>query len=308
MDTKNVIALWEKIILHRRNKTILSGLLSLLLFSSCETITEIDLPEEKPQLVINSIFNVDSLVKVNLTQSQSVNNKSLNFKSVENASIEIFKNATSIGFLHYKGKGDYLSESKLPYELNAAYSLKVRATGFETAETTEAIRRKPTLGSLKIKPDYQNSNTAYKSYNVGFDLNDAPEANYYFLRIWLVYSPTSKSAVYFRLNNDFGQFVPVGVAGSEMLVFDDHTFNRKAVSLNLDIFQANIGRDGDYTIQVELGSTSKSYYDYQFSFRKQVEGDPILNSADFPVANNIKNGLGIFAPYNAATLTFNIVR
>ena len=287
--------------------SVLSLFATLFIFSSCETITEINLTEEKPQLVINSTFNSDSLVKVNLTQSQSVNNKSLNFKAVENASIELFKNNASLGLLQYKGKGNYLSASKFPYEPNAAYTLKVEAAGFETAEATESIPQKPVLNSVKIKPDYQNNGAYYKSYNVVFNLNDSPEENFYFLRIWLVY-PAHKGTVYFGLNNDFGQFVPVGVAGSEMLVFDDHTFNGKEVSFNLDIIQAYTGGDENLKIQIELGSINKSYYDYQYSFKRQTEGDPILNSSDYPVSNNIKNGLGIFAPYNAASIIFDVVR
>ena len=161
---------------------------------------------------------------------------------------------------------------------------------------------------MKITPEYQYDNSAYKSYNVAFKLNDSPEDNSYFLRIWLVNSPINKSAIYFKLHNDVGQFVPFGVAGQEKLVFDDHTFNGKEVSFNLDVFQTYIGNSGDHKIQIELGSTNKSYYNYQFSFRKQVEGDPILNSSDYPVSNNIINGLGIFAPYNPASIMFDVVR
>lgn len=288
--------------------TVLPLLFAVIFITSgCETVTEIDFPEEKPQLVINAIFNADSLVKVDLTQSQSVNNKSLNFKIVENASIEIFRNETSIGFLQYKGKGKYLSESKLPYESNAAYTMKVKAAGFETAEGSETIPQKPILNAMNIKADSQNSGGAYKSYNVSLNLNDSPEENFYFLRAWVVH-PNHKSTVYFQLHNDIGQFVPFGVAGSEMLVFDDKTFNGKEVSFNLDLIQAYTHGGNGIKMQIELGSTNKSYYEYQFSLRKQVEGDPILNSSDFPVSNNIKNGLGIFAPYNAATVEFDVGR
>ena len=312
MESKNKIQpnrfLWRKIAVALTRKQIMLSFLILFFFSSCETITEIDLPEEKPQLVINSIFNSDSLVKVNLTQSQSVNNKSLNFKPVENASIEIFKNNSSLGFLQYKGKGNYLSASKFPYEPDAAYTIKVIAAGFETAEATESIPQKPIVNSVKITPDYQYNNSAYKSYNVAFNLNDSPEKNFYFLRIWLVHSQVSRFAIYFELHNDLGQFVPVGVAGPEMLIFDDRAFNGKEVSFNLDIIQAYIDNSGDYKIQIELGSTNKSYYDYQYSFKRQIEGDPILNSSDYPVSNNIENGLGIFAPYNAASIIFDVVR
>jgi hypothetical protein len=152
------------------------------------------LPEETPQLVINSIFNSDNLVKVNLTESQPINNRSMDFEVVEKADIEIFKNGTSLGYLDCKG--NYLSAAKLPFESKASFSLKVKAAGFETAETSEIIPDKPNVIPIKIARDYNNSNTAFK-YIAQFSLNDLVGVNFYFLRVWVIRSGISKSYVYF---------------------------------------------------------------------------------------------------------------
>ena len=300
-----------KRVLPHKLITIIPGFIlaftAVLTFHACETITEIDLPEEKPVLVINSVFDADSLVQVNLTQSQPINNKSLKYKVVENASIELLKNTTSLGLLEYKGKGNYFSETKLLDETNVKYSLKIRAAGFETAEASEIVPHKPSVSSVSLELDNQNSNGVYKTYKAVLTLNDTPEDNYYFLKVWLIYPNGLKTKIDYSLKNNLG-LVTVAFAERQLQLFDDKSFNGKPVILTLDIFESYVYDKGNFKILIELGSTTKNYFDFQNSVRKQLQGDPILNSSDYPVSNNIKNGLGIFAPYNAASIIFDVVR
>lgn len=279
---------------------------SCILFTSCETITEIDLPEEKPQLVVNAVFNADSLVKVDLSQSKSVNSSTSTFKAVENASIEVFKNSASLGFLNYKGNGQYFSTVPLPNDPGAEYSLKVRASGFETAEAAEVMPAEPLIGDLKLVPNSQNNST-YKSYKSTFALHDAPNENYYCLRVWLVDKNNSKSSIYVGLNNTLGQFEPNGMMSRGVYLFDDKSFNGKTVTLNIDMIQGvYVNTNNKYRIMIELVNTGKSFFTYQYDVQKQSNGSSVFNPEKSPIYNNIKNGLGIFAPYNSATLEFAI--
>lgn len=280
--------------------------LSCILLTSCETITEIDLPEEKPQLVVNAVFNADSLVKVDLSQSKSVNSSTSSFNAVENASIEVFKNTASLGFLNYKGKGQYFSKLPLPNEPGAIYSLKARASGFETAEAAEVMPAEPLIRDLRLVPNSQNNST-YKSYKGSFELHDTPDENYYFLRVWLVDQNNSKSSIYIGLNNTLGQFEPNGMISRGVYLFDDKSFNGKSVTLNIDMAQGFYGNTNNkYRIMIELVNTGKSYFTYEYDVHKQSNGSSVFNPEKSPIYNNIKNGLGIFAPYNSATLEFAV--
>ncbi|MEO8796124.1 MAG: DUF4249 domain-containing protein, partial [Daejeonella sp.] len=284
------------------NLTIQYSILFVLIcvgLTSCETISEIELPEEKSQLVVNAIYNADSLVKVDLTQSQPVNTSGFHFAIIENASVEVFKNSVSLGFLDYKGKGKYLSKAVLPNEPGTEYSLKVKATGFETAETSEIMPGKPEVGILTYK-DVDKGSSYYKSYKASFTLNDAPEDNFYFMKMWLQYKDNAKGNVYFSLNNTLGQFVPVGRAASEIYLFDDKSFNGRSVTFDLDIIGVYTDNCSDCNIVIELGNTSKNYFNYQFDVKKQFNSSDVFSPEKNPVSNNIKNGLGIFAPYNSA--------
>ena len=281
-------------------------LLSGILLASCETITLIDLPEEKPQLVVNAVFNADSLVKVDLSQSQSVNTSGSRFTAVENASIEVFQNAASIGFLDYKGKGKYLSKTPLFNEPGAEYSLKVRASDFETAEATEIMPAEPVIGNLSLKASYPNG-SGYQSYKGSFTLDDAPEDNYYFLRVWLVNNNNSKSLLYVSLENTLGQFEPYGMRSSGEYLFNDKSFNGKTLTLNIETTQGfYVSENEKPKILIELANIPKSYYSYQYDVNKQSNSDPVFSPDKSPVSNNIKNGLGIFAPYNSAALYYDV--
>ncbi|HEY1007178.1 MAG TPA: DUF4249 domain-containing protein, partial [Sphingobacteriaceae bacterium] len=154
--------------------------------SACETVTEVDLPQERPQLVVNAIFNADSSVNVNLTESKPVGDPGHRFKPVEDARIELFENDQSLGMLEYLGTGNYRSLQRLGHGAGARCRIRVMASGFETAGSEERIPVKPDLSSFRVEPNYENSNTFYKSYKATLVLNDPVAENYYFLRIWLL--------------------------------------------------------------------------------------------------------------------------
>jgi hypothetical protein len=290
-------------------KRLLLFFLFTSLFSSCETITEIDLPVEKPQLVINSIFNADSILTVNVTKSHPTSTRNLYFVKVENAVIEVLKNKQSIGLLSYAGKGNYKASSKFPNEPGAEYAIKAKAADFETAEATEIIPAKPVIASFKIE-GVNNDNSSYKTYKVRFSLPDPTENNFYLLRIWLVNPNGFKSPIQFELKNALGQFSPLRSENLQLSVFNDQSFNGKELALDLDIFQMYINKDykGTHKIIVELSTINKSYFDYLYSVERQFEDIPLLEPKNLPVSNNIKNGLGIFAPYNAATVEFDVLK
>ncbi|HUH32359.1 MAG TPA: DUF4249 domain-containing protein, partial [Daejeonella sp.] len=264
-----------------------------------------ELPREEPQLVVNAVFNVDSLVKVDLSESKPVNGSSNSFTAVENASIEVFKNSASLGFLKYKGKGQYFSETSLPNVPGAEYSLKVRASGFDDAEAAEILPAVPVIGDLRLIPGSQNNST-YKSYTGTFTLNDAPEDNFYFLRVWQIDKNNFKSLVYASLKNNLGQFEHNGMMSGGAYLFDDKSFNGKSIALEFDLIQGFYTNDeGKYKLMFELLNTGKAYFNYQYDVRKKSGGSSIFNPEKSPVSNNIKSGLGIFAPYNSATLIYD---
>lgn len=276
--------------------------------SACETVTEIDLPQERPQLVVNAIFNADSSVNVNLTESKPVGDPGHRFKPVEDARIELFENDLSLGMLEDLGTGNYRSLRRLGHGAGSSCRIQVTASGFETAGSEERIPVKPDLSSFSVEPNHENSNTFYKSYKATLVLNDPVAENYYFLRIWLLGPRNSRTPVNFKLNNKLAQIAPPFQSAAEMVLFADKAINSRPTTLDIDIIQTPVPVNGTYRISIEVGSTPQSYYDYQVSVRKQMDADPVFSPGDNPVSNNIRNGLGIFAPYTSAEVSFDVVR
>lgn len=270
--------------------------------SACETTTLMELPEEKPQLVVGAVFNVDSLVKVDLSQSLSVNSSNSSFNPVENASIEIFKNAASLGFLDYKGKGKYLSKTKMPNEPGAEYSLKVMATGFESAQGTAVLPAAPVIENLVVKMN-NTKNIWYKSFDVSFTLNDEAVDNYYFLRVYLVYKNGNKTTPFFELKNSLGQFSAAGRSYNELLLFDDGSFNGKSLTMDVVIPELYVPEFASHLL-FEVGSITGNYYSYEREVKTQLNSSPFFSADKNPVSNNIQNGLGIFAPYNSSDMVY----
>lgn len=270
--------------------------------NACETVTEIELPVEKPQLVVNSIFNADSILTVNVTKTQSIAKNDLEFENIENAAIELYKNKVSIGQLIYAGNGNYVSQGKLPNEPYAEYSLKVKAAGFETAEANDILPQKPVLGTSGARLDSEKGNKFQPVYNISVQLIDNAETNFYELT---VFDRTSNRLLFIDFKNNLNAFERAVSSGSTVYFFDDRTLNGKSINLDFDIyFDNNDGKPHD--IVFKLSNISKGYFDYQYSVLRQFNSDPILNNEHFAVANNIKNGLGIFALYNASTINWQL--
>ncbi|HEY1023621.1 MAG TPA: DUF4249 domain-containing protein [Sphingobacteriaceae bacterium] len=289
------------------NKNYLVLLAFALFQFSCENFVEVELADDEPQLVVNSFFNADSALKVSVTTNKLISTFNHNFETVENAVVELYQNHQNSGLLSNAGLGNYRFSDRLSDVTGTIYSLKVKAPGFETAEATEIMPPKPDITSFTNDPATGNSGSMYKSYKVKLTLKDiAEKTNFYFIRGWLIDKNNRKWPIYFSLNNNLGQFSPRSTASSEMYLFNDKSFNGQSAQLDLGPIQVYIPTDDAYSIAIELANTTESYYDYQYSVKKQVETTPVFGPESKPVSNNIKNGLGVFAIYNPATSTFNV--
>ncbi len=269
----------------------------------CESVVEVELPKEAPQITLNAIVNTDGLVTVNLTKSRPGGSGGAAFENINNAEVLFYKNDQRIGQLLYQGNGNYSLAGVVATEPMALYSIKVNAAGLKSAEATEKMTKTPLISSFSAPP-YSNSNYLYKDFQVSLTLNDDPENNYYLFRAFLK-SPTSKDIISVQLNNDLGQFSPVGTR--EATVFTDKLFNGKPVILNLEISNLLVSQ-GPHSIVIEVSNISRTYYDYEYTARKQLTNDPLFGQEYVPVSSNVKNGLGVFAAYNSVSSSFEVKR
>lgn len=78
--------------------------------------------------------------------------------------------------------------------------------------------------------------------------------------------------------------------------FSDKIFDGKTINLKLRYEWPGNGK----TIHLNIAQITPDYYNYSKTLEKQSYRDNFLTTPS-PVHNNIKNGFGIFAGYNART-------
>lgn len=275
------------------------------MFASCETYTEVDLPKEAPQITVNSIFNADSTLHVNLTKSRASGLRG-EYEKIENAEVIILKNHLKIGQLSPIGKGSYRLAGKITTEAGALYSLKVNASGFKTAEAEELMPEKPLIRSYTAPPYTPITPVDFspKDFKISLTFDDPPKENFYLLKAFLQ-SPGSKTDISLGIKNNLAEFRTSG--NYTISMFTDKLFNGKSQLLELEIGTLYIP-EGPHSIVIELANTSKAYYDYEYSVKKQLANNPLFGQEYIPVTNNIKNGLGIFATYNSSSFSFEVRR
>jgi len=282
-----------------KRQFLLSSLI-LLIYTSCEKVLEVELPQEEPLITINSIFNADSILTVNLTKSRPSGSRSNNFEKIENAEVELYKNNLKVAPLKYDGKGIYRLTSLVAVEPGAFYSVRVNSPGFKTVVAEEIMPTKPFISSFN-KLDLIETDFTYREFNLTLTLEDKPESNFFLIKAYLV-TPGNKSHFEIQMNNVLSQFSPTNVSGSYM--FTDNLFNGKAVKLELtgSLFITDV----PHSIIIEVASISKNYYDYEYSVKKQLNSEPLFGQEYIPIPNNVKNGLGLFGTLNSSSFSFQV--
>src|SRR4051812_6122619 len=102
-------------------------------FFGCQLTVDIDVPFEKAQLTLNSLFSPDSVWKVQLNLNRHVLDKNP-FATVDNASVIILENEVPIETLVSKGNGVYRSTSK-PV-VGKTYTIKVATDHYGSVQST----------------------------------------------------------------------------------------------------------------------------------------------------------------------------
>lgn len=264
------------------------------LLGGCQKELEFDLPAHAPRLVINSVFNPDSLFTVDLTISQSAHSNE-GHAPVPDATVQIFQGGRPPYDLRHTGNGMYVADRK-PQALQH-YEVRVSAPGFPKASATSHVPAAPIIREVKA-----NKVVASDAWGGGVDLSfvleDAPDQeNFYYLQ---AYTPDT---IYHR-NIIFNRAVwPRLVSPIEeefsmetRYFFSDKLFNGQSVR-----FRLNLENRPERITYVRVGHITKEYYNYVRVLVKQNYADS-FGIITTPVPNNIQNGFGLFAGYNAVTL------
>ncbi|SIR08468.1 DUF4249 domain-containing protein [Pontibacter lucknowensis] len=272
-------------------------LLSLLpLLLGCERVLPLDMPDPAPRLVLNSMFQPDSLWQVELTASQGITS-SQEYEGVQYATVQVLQGDRLVETLTHTGNGIYRSRQAYPAAYTH-YRIIASAPGYPTAEGAGHAPDKPKTDGVQARMIASPDNPGGAAVSLSLQLEDRPgQANYYYIR------------GYSRAIDASGRpyLEPVSLTSRSSLFefslgsrwfFSDKLFD--GITRQLDLYYNTYpGQE----VQVEIAQLSADYYQYAQTLYKQSYKDNILTQP-VGVHGNIKNGFGIFAGYHVQTYRF----
>ena len=296
-----------------------------MLFASCDIVVDLDIPEHERVLVVNSILTTDSMINASISHSVGAFDAS-SISYVNNATVEVYEDGVLLGEMdeQVSYSYNYMDELDSTYVYNfnqnpvagKIYSYEIAHPDYEAvrAETTvpAAVKLNVNDVTLLSEEDYE------KHYRVRFSFNDAPEDNFYRLRL------RNPNAYYdgfdYFESNDASIISSAGVQsdgatfdGDEAL-FDDEMFNGTEKEISIDFFDYKSlwfeEQDDDFETEytLELTSVSESYYTYIRSLRAHYDNQDQFIFAGEPVQvfTNIENGLGVLGSMSLDTMLLEL--
>ncbi|WP_169728023.1 DUF4249 domain-containing protein [Adhaeribacter aquaticus] len=275
-------------------KLTIALVFSLLLLAGCETLVELDLPDHKPRIVVNAVFNPDSLFTVDLSSSQSVFTDHT-YTPITDATIKVYKDGQYLFAVEHKGKGIYKADRK-PEALKH-YELQVSAPGHASIKAASYVPAAPSVRDLKATRVPATNNQS-AGIQLSFVLEDEPgQENYYYIQAYAPdINPFNNQAYNRAIRIEFNKPIKYEFNMENRWFFSDKLFNGQKIPL--DLFLETNQREMRH---VQIAHITKKYYDYVRTLEKQSYSDN-FGVMPMPVANNIEQGLGLFAGYNSVTV------
>ncbi|MFM9948456.1 MAG: DUF4249 domain-containing protein [Saprospiraceae bacterium] len=288
-----------------------------LVAATCERPVELPFDFPDPRLVVVCNFTGDAFFIVQVSKSRSALDQSPE-EYIANAKVDIYQGGTFIETLELVPRGGgirapYYITRELKPKQGVIYTIRVEAPGFETVMAQSSIPEATEIISFNLSDvmvrQTDNGDLRY-DYNAEISFADLPEeVNYYHLNLYqqfigyeLVEGDTnlvdSSIQVVVFSNSINNNFVLAYFEGG--ILFEDKAFlsNRITIPVAVQIDPASflIGK-----VYAELRTVSEEYYKFHQTLNQQQSNPGGAFTEPVIVYNNIENGHGIFAGYNAST-------
>ncbi len=310
-----------------------------LMLGSCETIVDVDIPNEPPRLVANAFLQADSAVVVELTQSQSILTNA-DLKSVAGATVTLRGEAQPVATLEESTTPGVYFSTFTP-AVGSTYTLRVSKDGFEPVEATTFIAPPVPIRSIAVDTsvfinrylNFEDSlitdrNVVVDEIRLIFD-DPANEQNYYEVSVYrfvVQIQPRYDDENNFIDNDTVRYFSPIylrsddpAIAGGESdplegssdffgtdLLFNDDFFNGKQYSLRFRPEQYGFYDDSEPQLYVILRTIDEAQYRYLRSVDLQYENEGNPFAEPVQVYSNVENGYGIVAGSSASRVVVDL--
>lgn len=269
--------------------------------AACEDmISEVDVPESDPKLVVFSVISPqDEFITVKLYKSRALYSLTPqqpweeSFPVITDATVRISDGTGWMQLPYNTETRSYrIASENMPVLAAQTYYLDIKAPGGYSAEASCTV-------PAGIPPDIEITATEYvenygeQSAMVSFRFRDIP-GNGHFYRV----IPGSYYSDEYYGNNFFSES---GLSRGES-VFSDK--NREGAFFNFRTSEIYKGNNPDYQLLIWSSVTDEDYYNYHHSVMSFQGDNPF--SEPSPVFTNIDGGLGIFAAVNGRLQEFSL--
>lgn len=290
-------------------KPVLILLIAIACFNSCEKVVPFEGDIDSSKLVINSIFESDSIFKVHVSVSRSVIDTS-SFQNIVDAIVKIKDdNGYLVETLNHTNNGFY-SGQNIPEE-NKSYTLEVEHPNFTNVKASDSLPSPITINNVDTLSivDPINGNRLQITMNFDDPLN---VQNFYLIETYAVneyllvddldtieYELDTIQQTMFLTDEVFQNG---GSPWRDQGLFNDLLFDGQSKILEIEIPSNFKGNEDGYEwsyntigLKVYLHNISKSYYYYRSSLEQyqNASGNPFAQPVQ--VFSNVENGFGIFA-------------
>ena len=270
----------------------------LTLIAACQKSVILDVGLVKQRLVVNSILDKDSIIRVQLSKSKSMTDTSQSIDRINNASVKIFEDDVLKQTMIKGNKGLYSSTIKP--QIGKDYRLEIDNTEFGHVQATALIPTPPLLNYATQTNDLTpGSAPQYIKFKIGIK-DEGIQPDFYYLRAFII-----KKGFLPGANSNFVMAADI-YSDDNVIITDDHTlrgviFDDAAfIGKNYELIVYTPYRiTQDFNLWFELSSISSDYYKYLVSTIMQNNAGSNPFAEPVVIKSNVQNGTGIFGAQNS---------
>ena len=281
---------------------ILAGLTALTVVS-CRKEIKYKGDAEDPLVVVNSIMEADSVIKIHVEQSRFFLDPQFSSSDywITNATVTL--TVAGSGQVYTQTSSDADGNYVFPITALAgeSYAVSVSHPDFPTVTSTTLVPAAVTINTVDTS-SYLDVN-GVKIMKALVKWNDAPGKDFYVLKTSI--KEMSTGNIYLDIPvgsldpgmDDLSSTEPGDESSYSYypnLFFTDEFFDGQSKTLDIRISQSFSTLDSDHRLQIHLYRVTEETYKYLISVRKFQYADGDIFSEPVKVFSNIKNGYGIF--------------
>jgi hypothetical protein len=312
-------------------KTILSILVCSLLFSceDMETVVTINIPPHEAVLVLNSIVDTDTEVRVLVSHSVGAFEQ-ITPSCITDAEVLLFENNQFVDTLmidlintdsvnYYNDFGEsqilmnYYTSDIIPNS-GSTYTIKVNHPSYESITASTYIPEDIIVYDIQI-----DTVTDPEKIGFSFSFNDnGIQENYYRLKlfsscmkIWIDDGDTVEygySGRMIMMSNDPSFPSDIPFEGytfiDQQVIFTDDLFNGQEKNISIDVESKGYRYSDCDTVTIQFSTFSDDTYSYYNSLGEHSDKGELglFGGEVIPVYSNVENGLGVIISVNAQNI------